>query len=155
MAFAAALMDARPRLVSFARSLCRDAERAEDLASDTVAKAWAARRSFEPGSNLAAWLSTILRNCFLTEQRRKRWDGGYVEDLGPVTIPSPATQEDHVHLLDLNDALMLLERGQREAVIAVALEGDYEQAAISLDVAVGTIKSRVGRGRRALQEMSQ
>lgn len=155
MAFATALMETRPALVKFARSLCHDFERAEDLASEAVSKAWGARSSFAPGTGLRAWLYVILRNVFLTEQRRKRWDGGYVADLGEIVIPMAASQEGHMHLLDLVEALDLIEPDQRDAVIAVALGDEYEEAAETLGVPVGTIKSRVGRGRKALQEMSQ
>lgn len=154
VAFANSLMAARPALVRYARSLCFDADRSEDLASETVAKGFAARASFIPGTNLRAWLTTILRNVFLTEQRRKRFDGGSIEDLGEFVIPVAATQEGHVHLRDAIDALAIIDPDQRDAVIAVALGNEYEEVAESMGVCVGTIKSRVGRGRKALQEIS-
>lgn len=154
IAFGVALMDARPALVRFGLKLCFDRERAEDLASETVAKAFAARASFEPGTSLRGWLFVILRNVFLTEQRRKRFDGGYVEDLALPDRGGPASQEDHIHLRDLDEAMALIPAEYRDAVIAVALVGDYEDAAVAMGVEIGTIKSRVGRGRKMLRELS-
>lgn len=153
MEFAAALMDHRPALVRSAKRLCRDAERSEDLASEAIARGWRFRSRFEPGSNLGAWLSLILRNAFLTEQRRKRWDGGYIDDIAGLTIPVAASQEDSFHLRDLSDTLDLLPSDQKDAVLAVALEGDYEAAAVSSGTNLGTIKSRVARGRQALRDL--
>lgn len=152
-AFANALMEFRPKLVLFARSLCKELERSEDLASETVMRGWRYRNRFEPGTSLSAWLSTILRNLFMTEQRRKKWDGGFIEDREAMQIPALGSQEDHVHLNDLSAALDMLPTEQKEALLAVALEGDYEAAAIALDVNIGTIKSRVHRGRQALRDL--
>jgi RNA polymerase sigma factor (sigma-70 family) len=153
-AFAADMMTMRPALVRFAQRLCHDRERSEDLASEAIARGWKYRERFEPGSNLAAWLSFILRNLFLSEQRRKRWDGGSIEDLAGLVIPVGASQEHYMALVDLDRALALIPRDQADAIIAVALEGGYEEAAEASRMALGTIKSRVARGRAALVELT-
>lgn len=155
MAFAAALMENRPKLVLFARRLCQDVDRAEDLASETVARGWRFRDHFEVGTNLSAWLTFILRNLFLSEQRRKRWDGGFIEDHEGFEVPISPSQEDHMHLLDLERALDLIPPEQREAVLAVAMNGDYEDAAHAMNVPVGTAKTRIARGRQALRDLSE
>jgi len=154
IAFGRDLWALRPALVRVARNLCKDAERADDLASDAIARAWEYRRQFTPGTNLAAWVTFILRNRFLTEQRRKRWDGGNVEDHAGLVVPCPPAQEHHIHLRDMQAAFEMMPREQVEAVIAIALEdGSYEEAAESAGVPVGTMKSRIARGRAALQEL--
>lgn len=154
MAFATAMMAERPMLVRFAKRLCRDAERAEDLASEAITRAWKSRGRFEEGTNLAAWLCIILRNFFLSEQRRKRWDGGNLDDYEGFEPVAPASQEDCLHLADVDAMLALLPPDQREALIAIALEGTYEEAAKAKGVTLGTIKSRACRGRQLLKDLA-
>lgn len=149
-AFARDLMALRPSLVRYGRNLSRDPERAEDLASHAIANAWRARASFARGSALETWVRFILRNLFISEQRRKRWDGGYIADFDGFEVPSPANQESVVHVADLSRALKKIPDIQAKALLAVALCGTYEEAADDLGVAIGTIKSRVSRGRAAL-----
>lgn len=152
-AFAQDLMALRPRLVRFGRQLCHNPDRAEDLASHAIANAWRARDTFSRGTSLEAWVRFILRNLFLSEQRRKRWDGGYVADLEGFEVPAPASQESVVHVADIARAMKLIPAEQANALLAVALTGTYEEAAEDLGVAIGTIKSRVSRGRAALLEL--
>lgn len=153
-AFGHELAAERPALIRFGNSLCKDRDRAEDLASETIARAWKHRGRFEPGSNLSAWLTMILRNLFLSEQRRKRWDGGSIEDLEGLVIPVAPSQEDAIHLRDAQRMLDIMPSPQVEALLAVALEGTYEEAAEKLGCQVGTIKSRATRGRDALKELT-
>jgi RNA polymerase sigma-70 factor (ECF subfamily) len=153
-AFGRDLWAERPGLVKYALSLCRDAERAEDLASHAIERGWQFRERFEPGTNLRGWLSTILRNRFLSEQRRQRWDGGSVEDIDGLVIPAAPSQEDAIHLRDVEKSFALMPREQVDALIAVALEGTYEDAAVKLGCLVGTVKSRACRGRDALKELT-
>lgn len=152
-AFGAALMRHRAQLVRYAKRLCRDADRAEDLASQAVANAWRARDGFIAGSNLQAWMAIIVRNLFISEQRRKRWDGGYIADIEGFEVAMPAAQEFAVELATLQRSLNRIPSQQASAVLSVALSGSYEAAADEFGVAIGTIKSRVCRGRAALAEM--
>jgi RNA polymerase sigma-70 factor (ECF subfamily) len=117
-------------------------------------KAWGARERFEPGTNLRAWTFTILRNCYLTEMRRNKFVGDYDEGVAERTLQAPMGQEDPLHLADMRRALMALPRERREAILLVGAGGfSYEEAAEICQTAVGTMKSRVGRARAALNEM--
>lgn len=142
-----------PNLRAFARSLCGNPDRADDLVQETLVKAWKSRASFDPGTNLKAWLFTILRNTFIFEQRKRKHevedrDGALAEQLSVN-----GRQSGHMDLLDFADAFATLPDEQREALILVGAEGfSYEEAAVMCDCAVGTIKSRVNRARSKLGE---
>jgi len=149
-----ALIGEIPKLRAFAISLCGDRTQADDLVQETLVKAWDKFESFEEGTNLRAWLFTILRNTFLSE-RRKRWRE--VEDGTGSFAAALATrpeQPGHMDLADLLDALSRLPEAQRTALMLVAASGlSYEEAAKVCGCAVGTIKSRVNRGRARLAEL--
>ena len=148
------LAETIPHLRAFARSLCGRPDFADDLVQDAMLKAWAARERFEPGTNLRAWTFTILRNCYLTEMRRNKFVGDYDEGVAERTLQAPMGQEDPLHLADMRRALMTLPRERREAILLVGAGGfSYEEAAAICQTAVGTMKSRVGRARAALNEM--
>jgi RNA polymerase sigma-70 factor, ECF subfamily len=148
------MLAALPSLRAFAISLTNDPVRADDLIQDTILRAWANSHRFEPGTNLHAWLFTILRNLFHSEWRRRKRevedvDGGYAATL--TTLPD---QEDHLDVEDFRVALAKLRVEQREALLLVAAQGmSYEDAAGICGVAVGTIKSRVNRARHRLAEL--
>jgi RNA polymerase sigma-70 factor (ECF subfamily) len=148
------LLNAIPNLRAFAISLCGHRDRADDLVQDTLVKAWANMHRFERGTNLNAWLFTILRNAFFSEHRKLRRevedvDGSYAEGL--VAIPE---QEGRLNLDDFRKALMTLSADQREALLLVGAEGmTYDEAAEICGCAVGTIKSRVNRARSRLAEI--
>ncbi len=139
-----------PSMRAFARSLCRNRAEADDLAQTAMMNAWRARKSYMPGTNLRAWLYTILRNQYISERRRAatwRTDTS-VDD---VVLPSPQNQEASVEMSDVQQALAKLPDEQREALILVGAGGfAYHEAAALCGCAVGTIKSRVARARRAL-----
>jgi RNA polymerase sigma-70 factor (ECF subfamily) len=143
-----------PSLRAFAYSLCGNATRADDLVQETMVKAWANFASFQEGTNLRAWLFTILRNEFYSQMRKK---GREVEDAdGKIADKQPAlgNQESHVELQDLKSALAELPEDQREAIILIGASGlAYEEAAEICGVPVGTMKSRVSRARKALTEL--
>ena len=143
-----------PALRAFGRSLCGDPARADDLVQDTVLKAWTNREQFQSGSNLKAWLFTILRNCYYSELRHRKFE---IEDPEGVCAAQVAVAPDHdakLHLRDLSRALQELPPDQREALILVGASGfSYEEAAEICGCAVGTIKSRVARGRVALEQL--
>ena len=145
------LLRALPHLRSCAVALCGNAERAEDLVQETVVRALANIGSFEPGTNMLAWLSTILRNHFYSEFRKRRREIEDDEGLYASRLETPPTQEAHAHLLQVRDALDLLAPDHREALILVGASGlSYDDAAAHCGCPVGTMKSRVSRARGRL-----
>lgn len=146
------LAAAIPHLRAFARSLCGDRDRADDLVQDTMMKAWAARERFEAGTNFRAWTFTILRNHFFSQTRRNRFTGEWDDLVADRILAAPASQDGTVELRDLIRALQQLPAPQREALILVGAGGiSYEEAAEITGSAVGTVKSRVARARAALE----
>lgn len=143
-----------PHLRAFARGLCGRSDMADDLVQETLLKAWAAQERFEPGTSMRAWTFVILRNAYLTDMRRNRFRGEYDETVAERILTAPAGQEGPVHLSDLHRALLTLPAERREALLLVGAGGfSYEEAAEICGCAVGTIKSRVGRARAALNAM--
>ena len=148
------LLGSIPSLRAFALSLCGVPDRADDLLQETIMKAWAKQESFEAGTNIKAWLFTILRNQFYSDRRRAwrqaPWDQDAAERI-------PGGGEDQVHSAELSDtvrALKHLSDEQREALILVGAGGfSYEDAAAICKCAVGTVKSRVARARKTLIEI--
>ncbi|MFN0218263.1 MAG: sigma-70 family RNA polymerase sigma factor [Hyphomicrobium sp.] len=147
------LVKSVPNLRAFANSLCGDPTRADDLVQDTVVKAWSNLASFEKGSNLRAWLFTILRNTYFSNLRKHRRevedaDGAMAERLS--VLPP---QHGHMDMLDFKVAFQKLSDDQKEVLILVGAEGfSYEEAAEITGCAVGTVKSRVNRARGALSK---
>jgi RNA polymerase sigma factor (sigma-70 family) len=153
-AFKRELTEVIPHLRAFARGLCGRADLADDLVQETLLKAWAARDRFEPGTSMRAWTFVILRNAYLTDMRRSRFRGDYDESVAERVLTAPANQEEPLHLADLHRALLTLPAERREALLLVGAGGfSYEEAAQICGCAVGTIKSRVGRARAALNRM--
>lgn len=145
-----------PHLRAFGRSLSGNRDTADDLVQETLLKAWAARQRFQAGTNMRAWTFIILRNLFLSQMRRARFKGEWDEVTAAKILSAPATQDGHVELGDMQRALMQLPQPQREALILVGAGGfAYEEAAQICDCAVGTIKSRVARGRVALEALME
>jgi len=143
-----------PHLRAFARGLCGRPDMADDLVQEALMKAWAAQDRFEPGTSMRAWTFVILRNAYLTDMRRNRFRGDYDETVAERILTAPAGQEEPIHLGDLNRALQTLPPERREALLLVGAGGfSYEEAANICGCAVGTIKSRVGRARSALNSM--
>ena len=148
------LIAVTPHLRAFARGLCGRPDMADDLVQEALLKAWAARARFEPGTNMRAWTFVILRNVYLTEIRRNRFRGDYDEATAERTLVAAADQEAPLHLADMHRALLTLPPERREALLLVGAGGfSYEEAADICGCAVGTIKSRVGRARAALERM--
>jgi RNA polymerase sigma-70 factor (ECF subfamily) len=143
-----------PHLRAFARSLCRDATQADDLAQEALAKAWKARDSFEPGTSLKAWTFMILRNQFYSEKRRSWRSTPLDAEVAENTLIASDNPTAPMELLELRAALNKLPDDQREALILVGAGGmAYDEAAQVCQVAVGTIKSRVSRARKALETL--
>lgn len=142
-----------PNLRAFARSLCGNADQADDLVQETLVKAWRSRGSFAPGSNLKAWLFTILRNTFLSERRKRKFEVHDTDGKLALRLSVEEGQSSHMDLLDFSKAFATLPEEQREALILVGAEGfSYEDAAQMCGCAVGTIKSRVNRARAKLAQ---
>ena len=149
--FRDALLAAVPSLRAFAISLSGNVDRADDLVQDTLVRAIANAHRFEPGTNLNAWLFTILRNLFHSEYRKRRRevedpDGAYAEQL-----TSQPEQGARLDFEDFRSALSTLPSEQREALLLVGASGfSYEETAAICGCAVGTVKSRVNRARSRL-----
>ena len=143
-----------PQLHTFARSLCRDGVRADDLVQEALMRALHNIQRFKPGTNLKAWLFTIVRNEHYSQLRRGKFEAHGIDI---ELLPEPSVPPDHdgkLELRDLNRALASLSAGQRTALILVSVSGfSYEEAAEICGCAVGTIKSRVARARETLLEM--
>ncbi len=148
------LLSAVPSLRAFAISLSGNVDRADDLVQDTLVRALANIHRFEPGTNLNAWLFTILRNLFHSEFRKRRREvedpeGGYA-----ARLAAHPEQGARLDFQDFRNALHKLPADQREALLLVGAEGfSYEDAAGIAGVAVGTIKSRVNRARGRLAQI--
>jgi RNA polymerase sigma-70 factor (ECF subfamily) len=148
------LVAAIPNMRAFAISLCGNRDRADDLVQEALVKAWNHLESFEEGTNLKAWLFTILRNAYFSELRKTKREVADSEGQLAAKLSVPAEQHGHLDLADLNDALAKLPADQREALILIGAEGfSYEDAATISGCAVGTVKSRVNRARAKLHEL--
>jgi len=143
-----------PQLRAFARTLCGEAAAADDLAQDAMLKAWDARNSFELGTNMKAWTFMILRNQFYSERRRSWRQSQLDQEVAERTLVAVDDPEAPVALDELRQGLAMLPAEQREALILVGAGGfAYEEAAAICECAVGTVKSRVSRARKALQDI--
>lgn len=150
----AELLAAIPSLRAFAMSLSGNMDRADDLVQETLVKAWTNLGSFTEGTNMAAWLFTILRNLFYSEYRKRRREVADPDGRIAARLTSSPTQGAHMDFLDFNEALQQLSADQREALILVGASGmSYEEAAEICGCAVGTMKSRVNRARNRLAQL--
>ena len=140
-----------PALRAFARGLCGWRDMADDLAQDTMTRAWASRASFTPGSNFRAWMFMIMRNQFYTSIRKSARTTSLDPEVAERTLVQMPEQQHHIHVTDVAKALQKLPREQREVLMLIGANGvSYEEAAEITGCAIGTIKSRLARGRRAL-----
>ena len=143
-----------PRLRAFAISLSGKVDRADDLVQETLLRALTNINSFEPGTNLQAWLFTILRNQFRSEYRKRRREVEDVDGRFAENLKTAPEQQSRLEFLEFRQALTKLPADQREALILVGASGfSYEEAAQICACAVGTIKSRVNRARARLTEI--
>jgi RNA polymerase sigma-70 factor, ECF subfamily len=149
-----AMLEAVPSLRAFAISLCGNVDRADDLVQEALLRAWANMGSFQPGTNMSAWLFTILRNLFRSEYRKRRREVEDVDGSHAETLTSLPEQDSRLEIVEFRDALKLLPSEQRESLILVGACGfSYEEAAQICGCAVGTIKSRVNRARSRVAEI--
>jgi RNA polymerase sigma-70 factor, ECF subfamily len=148
------ILAAVPNLRAFAMSLSGSIDRADDLVQETLLRALANIDSFEPGTNLPAWLFTILRNQFRTEYRKRRREVEDADGRFASTLMSYPEQHGRIELTEFRQALDELTADQREALILIGASGfSYEQAAKICGCAVGTVKSRVNRARIKLAQL--
>lgn len=147
------IMEHLPAMRAFAVSLTRDPTQAEDIVQDAVIKAWTNYDKFEKGTNLRAWLLTILRNTFYSEKRKKTPSPEDVEQDGPTAPAVPPLHHGVLQMRDFRRAFSTLGLENREALLLVGAMGfSYEEAAEMCGVPVGTVKSRVLRARRQLAD---
>ena len=147
------MLAAMPKLRGFAISLCRNGDHAEDLVQDTLLRACANIMSFTPGTNMLAWLCTILKNHFLSQCRSRREWSEEIEDHAD-SIASKPMQAIYVECNELKAALVKLGPTQREAVVMIGAWGlSYDEAAKICGCPTGTIKSRVNRARTELAHL--
>lgn len=142
-----------PALRAFAISLTRNGHAADDLVQDTILRAWANFDSFIPGTNLRAWLFTILRNGFYSDLRKHRRDVQDSDGIYAARLAQKPDHDGHLAMRDFQRGFDKLIDEQREALVLVgALGFSYEEAAATIGCALGTVKSRVNRGRARLAE---
>lgn len=148
------LLGAIPALRAFAFSLTYDIDRSDDLVQDTLVRAWINAASFRRGTNLTAWLFTILRNLFYSEQRKRKREVEDADGVHAGRLTALPEQEVRMEMAQFQSALNRLPAAQREALVLVGAQSfTYEEAAAICGVAVGTIKSRVSRARLRLIEV--
>jgi len=138
----------------YARALLRNRSDADDLVQDSLARALSRRYCYQPGTNLRAWLFTIMHNLHANQVRREvaRPESLGVDDLAP-RLAASGGQDDRIALRDLSRALAVLPAEQRQVLLLVGLEGlKYEEVAEALDIPVGTVMSRLSRAREALRQ---
>jgi RNA polymerase sigma-70 factor (ECF subfamily) len=155
------LVAALPRLRRYARVLTGDANRADDLVQDTLARAWEKRQLWQAGSDLRAWLFTIMHNVHVNQfsiRRRELAESSLDADEGPVAgwqIPVRATQSDRVELAEVLTQIGLLPTDQREVIMLAAVEElRYGDIARIQGVPIGTVMSRLNRAREKLRRMN-
>ena len=143
-----------PRLRRYARALIGDRYSADDLVQDTLERAWTKLHLWRPGSDMRAWLFAIMHNVFVNHARSRRYDvESHMETL-PI-LPTRATQGDYLELLDVERALRALPVEQREVLLLIAVEEmTYDEVSKALDVPIGTVMSRLSRGRERLRQVA-
>lgn len=141
-----------PRLRRYARALVSDRARADDLVQDTLERAWNKFHLWRPGSDLRAWLFTVMHNVHVNQVRASR-DHAVLDDEGPEMAVA-AVQGASLEIRDLERALAVLSPEQREVLLLIALEDmSYAEVAAMLDIPIGTVMSRLSRAREKLRAL--
>jgi len=154
LSFRRELLSLLPGLRAFAVSLAGNKDRADDLLQDTIMRAWGKQDSFTMGTNMKAWLFTILRNEFYSQIRKQKREIQDTDGFYANNIAVRPAQYGSLDLQDFKRALDKLPPDQREAIILIGASGfSYEEAAEICRCAIGTIKSRVSRARSHLQTL--
>lgn len=148
------LVDHLPAMRAFAISLTRNGATADDMVQDTVVKAWTNIDKFELGSNMRAWLFTILRNTYYSSRRKAKREVADVDGVFTESLAEKPAHDGHLQMTDFRTALGKLKVEQREALMLIGASGfSYEEAAEMCGVAVGTMKSRTNRARAQIAEL--
>lgn len=148
------IVAAIPNLRAFAMSLCGQSALADDLVQETLVRAWAKSALYRDGTNLMAWLFTILRNEFYSHLRKRKREVEDIDGDHASRLVSAPAQIPTLDVRDFQSALALLPENQREAIILVGAAGfSYEEAADIMGCAMGTVKSRLNRARTRLEEI--
>lgn len=148
------LVEHLPALRAFAISLTRNTATADDMVQDTIVKAWTNIDKYDCGTNMRAWLFTILRNTYYSSRRKSKREVADVDGIFTEALAEKPAHDGHMQLTDFRKALALLKDEQREALLLVGASGfSYEEAAEMCGVAVGTIKSRTNRARAQIAEL--
>lgn len=148
------LVEHLPALRAFAISLTRNNATADDMVQDTVVKAWTNIEKFQEGTNMRAWLFTILRNTYYSSRRKAKREVADIDGVFTENMAEKPAHDGRLQMRDFRVAFDKLPDEQRETLILVGASGfSYEEAADMCGVAVGTIKSRANRGRKKLAEL--
>ncbi len=148
------LVEHLPALRAFAISLTRNGAMADDMVQDTIVKAWTNIEKFEAGTNMRAWLFTILRNTYYSNRRKAKREVADIDGVFTENMAEKPAHDGRLQMRDFEVAFRKLPDEQRETLILVGASGfSYEEAADMCGVAVGTIKSRANRGRKRLAEL--
>jgi RNA polymerase sigma-70 factor (ECF subfamily) len=140
-----------PQLRAYAMSLSRSADRSDDLVQETLLRAISKVDTFRPGTNLGAWLTTILRNCYLSDLRRRRHEVEDADGCYSEALRAAPEQEGQLEYKEFCSALREIPFDQREALMLVGAAGlSYEDTATLCRTTTGTIKSRINRARSRL-----
>ena len=143
-----------PRLRRYARSLTGERAAADDLVQDTLERAWSKLHLWRHGSDMRAWLFTIMHNVFINQVRGRTPEQAVSLEDGALDLPDRATQTDELEIRDLDAALRRLPDEQREVLLLVALEqSSYEETAKALGIPIGTVMSRLSRARARLHRI--
>ncbi len=148
------MMQYLPQMRAFARTLTGNRERADDLVQDTIIRALNAEQQFIAGTNLKAWMMTILRNHYINGLRRLRLEGDSLDQVPEAMFATAAVQDDKIEFQEVSAALQKMSPEHREVIILISATGlSYEETAEICGCAVGTIKSRLNRARLELRKL--
>ncbi|WP_187429553.1 ECF RNA polymerase sigma factor EcfG [Roseobacter fucihabitans] len=148
------LVDHLPAMRAFAISLTRNGATADDMVQDTLVKAWTNIDKFQAGTNMRAWLFTILRNTYYSSRRKAKREVADVDGIHTEALAEKPAHDGRLQMTDFRDAFAQLSDEQREVLLLVGASGfSYDEAADMCGVAVGTIKSRTNRARQRLAEL--
>jgi RNA polymerase sigma-70 factor (ECF subfamily) len=146
------LVELIPRLRRYARALAGDRNAADDLVQDTLERAWSKLHLYRRGTDLRAWLFTVMHNVYVNQRRAARISVPLDEEM--PELAQPVRETDTLVLRDLDGAIRRLPPEQREVLLLVALEEmSYDEAADTLGIPIGTVMSRLSRAREKLRAM--
>ena len=148
-----ALLAVLPRLHRYAWALVGERAASDDLVQDTLERAWSRAGQWQAGSDLRAWLFSIMHNLHIDHVRRPGLSLRALDD-SDLELPTRATQSDRLDVMDLQTALTHLPNEQRQVLLLIALEEmSYQEVSQTLSIPIGTVMSRLSRGRERLRRL--